>query len=1210
MQLLHSDEPASERRESPEKPEDSSTFSDSLDSVTDDSAALDVTGKSVEFPEAENAEDSVESLYVYKNIYSLIPKSVSRLAQLRTLKFFGNEINLFAPEVGNLTALECLQMKISSPGIGGLPLHSLQGLKELELSKGPPRTSAFPILTEISGLQCLTKLSICHFSIRYLPPEIGCLKKLEYLDLSFNKMKTLPVEISYLSGLISMKVANNKLMELPSAISSLSRLESLDLSNNKLTSLGSLELASMHRLKKLNLQCFTWRGRIEGAFVHPRAKYSSMISFAGCQHISSTMLTSSSSSSRCFVSRKSGKRWKRRYYLQQKARQERLNNSRKWKAVDHDQLLSKKIHKISEPGNCDSLDSETRSEIVSENGNLDNSKRIFSEQAINDNEVDNVNNDEVIIEKRFSGEDCCTTESKDEKDACLCSIENKQSEQDEVSCFELLECVSKSKRHLDRDLDNPKPCKSRKSISTCSSLSNKYSKISFCGIEDHLSDGFYDAGRDRPFFPLERYEQNQKRDEELDAVLLAAQALVHNLNQLNGLNRHGNQDVVDNLRRASLLALFVSDHFGGSDRGAIIEQTRKSVSGSNYNKPFICTCSVGSSTSIRASTEPVVNTIEDITLSKICEKSLDSIKKRRNSIIVPIGSVQYGVCRHRALLFKYLCDHMEPPIPCELVRGYLDFSPHAWNIVMIKRGAKWVRMLIDACRPLDIREEKDTEYFCRYIPLNRTTIPLSSRGTPDSDYSIPSLTACDELETKASTTLIKCKIGSVEAAAKVRTLADQGSSADKIKNFEYNCLGEIRILGALKHPCIVEMYGHKMSCQWSVSADGNPEHRVLRSAIFMEYVEGGSLKNYLEKLSETGKTYVPVELALHVAKDVSCALSELHSRHIIHRDIKSENILLDLDRKRDNGAPTVKLCDFDSAVPLRSTLHACCIAHVGTPPPCVCVGTPRWMAPEVMQTISLTIGPGPLILKLTDFGKGYSVYVNMDIFAVPFPPFVVLKGASAHEADIWSFGCLLLEMLTLQIPYSGLSDSHFLDSLQMGKRPQLTDELEALSSMDEPSMIPSGEEIEKSDLEVDMLKFLVDLFHKCVEENPNKRPTAEEIHKMLLAHTHKDRLQLDLFRIVNVEMNMSSNHSSIEPISANFENSMKAKNGNIFLALDAAKLALHGVVMFCYIGITEEIETPKNQMEHAFFKSNADHLLCLRATLFSCKLGAYIHCGP
>lgn len=55
----------------------------------------------------------------------------------------------------------------------------------------------------------------------------------------------------------------------------------------------------------------------------------------------------------------------------------------------------------------------------------------------------------------------------------------------------------------------------------------------------------------------------------------------------------------------------------------------------------------------------------------------------------------------------------------------------------------------------------------RYIPLNRTTIPISSIGSPGPDYSFPSLTTCDELETKASTTLVKCKFGSVEAAAKV-----------------------------------------------------------------------------------------------------------------------------------------------------------------------------------------------------------------------------------------------------------------------------------------------------------------------------------------------------------------------------------------------------------------------------------------------------------
>ncbi|KAK7280057.1 hypothetical protein RJT34_25119 [Clitoria ternatea] len=1099
--LLHSDEPSPQ---SPQNPQDRHPDPLPLDPAIDDGAALDVTGKTVDFPAPDNAEDSVQSLYMYKNVYTLIPKSIATLVRLKTLKFFGNEINLFAPEFTNLTALECLQIKVSSPGFGGLPFHKLKGLKELELSKGPPRPSAFPILTEISGLKCLTRLSICHFSIRYLPPEIGCLKKLEYLDLSFNKIKTLPNEISYLSGLISMKVANNKLVELPSAMTSLSRLESLDLSNNRLTSLGSLELASMHSLQNLNLQynkllgnfeipswiCCNMEGNDGARFKDDGS--SSLVemdvyesSFQendetvshGPHSTLSSILLSSSSSSRCFAARKSGKRWKRRHYLQQKARQERLNSSRKWKGVDHDQLLSKKIHRISEPGNLDSLGSESCTETVSDNRSLDdNNKRIFSGQEINENVIDNVNNDEVIIEKNFSQEDCCTTEGKDEKDTSSCTLKNGESEQDTESCSESLKWISKSKRHSNGDLDNPKPCKSRKSIGGSSLLSRKYSKISFCGIEDHLLDGFYDAGRDRPFMPIENYEQNRclssrevilldrKRDEELDAVMLAAQALVYNLKQLSGLNGPGKKAVVDNLQTASLLALFVSDHFGGSDRDAIVKRTRKSVSGSNYNKPFVCTCSAGSSTTISASTQLVVNTVEDITLSKLSEKSLDSIKIKRNSIVVPIGSLQYGVCRHRALLFKYLCDHIEPPVPCELVRGYLDFCPHAWNVILIKRGATWVRMLVDACRPHDIREEKDPEYFCRYIPLSQTKIPLSSVGSPGPGYSLPSFSTCDELEKKASTTLVKCKFGSEEAAAKVRTLEVQGSSADKIKKFEYNCLGEIRILGALKHPCIVEMYGHQISYEWSTSADDNPERQVLRSAIFMEYVKGGSLKNYLEKLSKAGEKHVPLELAFYIAKDVSCALSELHSKHIIHRDIKSENILFDLDRKRDDGTPTVKLCDFDSAVPLRSALHACCIAHVGTPPPCVCVGTPRWMAPEVMRTM-------------------YE------------------KNSYGLEADIWSFGCLLLEMLTLQIPYSGVSDSLVHDSLQISKPPQLTDELEMLSSMNEPTMIQSGDGLEKSDTEVNLLKSLVDLFHRCVEENPNKRPTAEEIHKMLLAQT-------------------------------------------------------------------------------------------------------------
>lgn len=76
----------------------------------------------------------------------------------------------------------------------------------------------------------------------------------------------------------------------------------------------------------------------------------------------------------------------------------------------------------------------------------------------------------------------------------------------------------------------------------------------------------------------------------------------------------------------------------------------------------------------------------------------------------------------------------------------------------------------------------------------------------------------------------------------MRNLELSGSSADEIRNFEFNCLGEVRLLNVLKHPCIVEILGHQLSTKWLPSPDGTPENRILQSAIFMEHVKGGSLK--------------------------------------------------------------------------------------------------------------------------------------------------------------------------------------------------------------------------------------------------------------------------------------------------------------------------------------------------------------------------------
>lgn len=131
-----------------------------LDSV------IDISGKTLDFPLTNGDERLAEEVYIYKNELNLIPRAVGRLKSLKTLKFFSNEVNLFPGEFKNLFELECLQVKVATPGVNGLELSKLRNLKELELSRVPPRPSAFPLLNEISGLKCLTRLSVCHFSIR------------------------------------------------------------------------------------------------------------------------------------------------------------------------------------------------------------------------------------------------------------------------------------------------------------------------------------------------------------------------------------------------------------------------------------------------------------------------------------------------------------------------------------------------------------------------------------------------------------------------------------------------------------------------------------------------------------------------------------------------------------------------------------------------------------------------------------------------------------------------------------------------------------------------------------------------------------------------------------------------------------------------------------------------------------------------------------
>ena len=129
-----------------------------------------------------------------------------------------------------------------------------------------------------------------------------------------------------------------------------------------------------------------------------------------------------------------------------------------------------------------------------------------------------------------------------------------------------------------------------------------------------------------------------------------------------------------------------------------------------------------------------------------------------------------------------------------------------------------------------------------------------------------------------------------------------------------------------------------------------------QSVIVMEYVEGGSLYD----LVKTGP--LAIEHAVQIALDLCDALIRSHRLKIIHRDIKPENILID-----NEGTP--KLADFGVARLSEGTR----MTRSGMQ-----VGTPYYMAPEAWE------------------GK------TLDA-----------------QADIWSLGVVLFEMLSGQVPFGG-----------------------------------------------------------------------------------------------------------------------------------------------------------------------------------------------
>lgn len=153
-------------------------------------------------------------------------------------------------------------------------------------------------------------------------------------------------------------------------------------------------------------------------------------------------------------------------------------------------------------------------------------------------------------------------------------------------------------------------------------------------------------------------------------------------------------------------------------------------------------------------------------------------------------------------------------------------------------------------------------------------------------------------------------------------------------------INEISILKASHHPNIVNyLDSYLMGSQlW----------------LIIEYMEGGALTELLEYRGNLDEPDIAT-----ISNEIIKGLHHLHSRSIIHRDIKSDNILL-------GAGGQVKISDFGFCAELSADRRK----------RATMVGTPYWMAPEIIKQ------------------KRYDASV-----------------------DVWSLGIMMIEMIEGEPPY-------------------------------------------------------------------------------------------------------------------------------------------------------------------------------------------------
>ncbi|KAA3617749.1 MAG: hypothetical protein D8M58_00640 [Calditrichaeota bacterium] len=274
------------------------------------------------------------------------------------------------------------------------------------------------------------------------------------------------------------------------------------------------------------------------------------------------------------------------------------------------------------------------------------------------------------------------------------------------------------------------------------------------------------------------------------------------------------------------------------------------------------------------------------------------------------------------------------------------------------------------------------------------------------------------------------------------------ANSDERKRFEI----EAKAAAALNHPNIATIHAI--------------EESDTEMFLVMEYIEGKELRNIVRAYCDTPQ---PINKTIDYAIQIAGGLQAAHEKGIVHRDIKSSNIMVTEDGK-------VKIMDFGLA-----KFHGSAqLTQIGTT-----LGTAAYMSPEQ--------------------ARGDEV---------------------DHRSDIWSFGVVLYEMLTGELPFKGEYEQAVIYNI-LNESPE---------SMTEHS--------------ADITEELVHIMDKCLQKEPSNRyQNAEEIIRDLSGKYEQSK---------SIKISTKKN-----------ENAQNKKRGNYYIAAIAGFLI---IVFGGYLFFTQKAE--------------------------------------